>query len=167
MAAVSVKRCIYFWADNALRALQLKWTGSSLWLPWATILKTLKWRSAFKENAKAKHFQGKKRKRFSSFLQNLSGASSLCVSDEVFWTEDLIEETTKRLHDSYTILTLIEHDMSAQLNSSLPSLIPRSSLRPVRHMLAFGTKMLWMRVPPTLNFRKDLPILILTGRHKN
>ena len=81
-------------------------------------------------------------KGFSSFAQNLSGASSLCVSDEVFWTEDLIEETTKGLHDSYTIVTLIEHDMSAQLNSSLPSLIPRSSLRPVRHMLAFGTKML-------------------------
>ena len=114
-----------FWAYNEFWTLQLKWTGSSLWLPWATILKTLKWRSAFKENAKAKHFQGKKRKRFSSFLQNLSGASSLCVSDEVFWTEDLIEETTKRLHDSYTILTLIEHDMSAQLNSSLPNLIPR------------------------------------------
>ena len=50
---------------------------------------------------------------------------SLCVHDEVFWTEDLIEETTKGLHDSYTILTLIEHDMSAQLNSSLPNLIPR------------------------------------------
>ena len=108
-----------FWAYNALWALHLKWTGSSL--PWATILKTLKWRSAFKENAKVKHCQGKKRKRFSSFLQNLSGTSSLCVSDEVFWTE----ETTKRLHDSYTILTLIEHDMSAQLNSSLPNLIPR------------------------------------------
>ena len=46
--------------------------------------------SAFKENAKAKHCQGKKRKRFSSFLQNLSGASCLCVSDDVFWTEDLI-----------------------------------------------------------------------------
>ena len=116
---------IYFWAYNALRGLQLKWTGSSLWLPWATILKTLKWRSAFKENAKAKNCQGKKQKGFSSFLQNLSGASSLCVRDEVFWTEDLIEETTKRLHDSYTILTLIEHDMSAQLNSSLPNLIPR------------------------------------------
>ena len=78
-----------------------------------------------KENAKAKHCQGKKQKRFSSFLQNLSGASSLCVRDEVFWTEDLIEETTKRLHDSYTILILIEHDTSAQLNSSLPNLIPR------------------------------------------
>ena len=155
---------IYFWAYNALRALQLKWTGWSLWLPWATILKTLKRRSAFKEKAKAKTCQGKKQKRFPSFLQNLSGASSLCVRDEVFWTEDLIEETTNRLHASYTILTLIEHDMSAQLNSSLPNLIPRVF---VLHMLAFGTKMLWMRVPPTLNFRKDLPIIILTGGHKN
>ena len=80
-------------------------------------------------------------KGFSSFSQNLSGASSLCVSDEVFWTEDLIEETTKRLHDSYTIVTLIEHDMSAQLNSSLPSLIPRVFVPYYMHMLAFGTKM--------------------------
>ena len=63
-----------FWAYNALWALQLKWTGSSFWLPWATILKTLKWRSAFKENAKAKNCQGKKQKGFSSFLQNQSGA---------------------------------------------------------------------------------------------
>ena len=61
------------------------------------------------------------------------------VRDEVFWTEDLIEETTKGLHDSYTILTLIEHDMSSQLNISLPNLIPRVF---VLHMLAFGTKML-------------------------
>ena len=38
-------------------------------------------------------------KGFSSFSQNLSGASNLCVSDEVFWTEDLIEETTKGLHN--------------------------------------------------------------------
>ena len=85
--------------------------------------KLCKWRSAFKENAKAKHCQGKKRKRFSSFLQNLSGASSLCVRYEVFWTEDLKEETTKRLRDWYTILTLIEHDMSAQLNCSLPNFV--------------------------------------------
>ena len=49
----------------------------------------------------------------------------VCLSDEVFWTEDLIEETTKGLQDSYTILTLIEHDMSAQLNCSLPNLVPR------------------------------------------
>ena len=30
---------IYFLVYNALRALYLKWTGSSLWLPWATVLK--------------------------------------------------------------------------------------------------------------------------------
>ena len=41
--------------------------------------KLCKWRSAFKENAKAKHCQRKKRQRFSSFLQNLSGASSLSL----------------------------------------------------------------------------------------
>ena len=58
--------------------------------------KLCKWRSAFKENAKAKHCQGKKRKRFSSFLQNLSGASSLCLRDEVFWTE----VTSLLLHNS-------------------------------------------------------------------
>ena len=128
----------FHWAENyfsqcrelilglqCLWALQLKWSGLSLWLHWATVLKTLKWRSAFKENATVKHCQGKKEKRFSSLLQNLSAVISLCVHDEVFWTEDLIEETMKRLHDSYTILTLIEHDMSAQLNSSLPNLIPR------------------------------------------
>ena len=49
---------INFLACNALRALQLKKTGSSVSLP----------RSAFKGNAKAKHCQGKKRKKFSSFL---------------------------------------------------------------------------------------------------
>ena len=59
-------------------------------------------RPFFKENARGKHFQGKKRKRFSSFLQNLLGASSLCFSDEGFWTEDLIEETTKQLHGQPT-----------------------------------------------------------------
>ena len=37
--------------------------------------KLCKWRSAFKENAKPKHCEGKKRKRFSSCLQNLSRAS--------------------------------------------------------------------------------------------
>ena len=58
--------------------------------------KLCKWRSAFKGNAKAKHCQGKKRKRFSSFLQNLSGASSLCLRDEVFWTE----VTSLLLHNS-------------------------------------------------------------------
>ena len=65
---------------------------------------------------------------FYLFLQNLKGVLSLCESDEVFWTEDLIEETTKRLQDSYTTLTLIEHDwhdMSAQMNSPLPEHLGR------------------------------------------
>ena len=157
-----------FRAYNALWALHLKCTGWSLWLPWATILKTLKWRSAFKENATAKHCQGKKHKRFSSFLQNLSAASSLCVHDEVFWTEYLIEEIMKRLHDSYAILTLIEHDMSAQLNSSLPNLIPRVFVPYYTCWLSERScGELECPLPPTLNVRKDLPILILMGGHKN
>ena len=65
----------FIFGPTTLRALQLKWTGSSLWLPWATILKTFRWSSAFKENAKAKRCQGKKQKRFWSFLQNLSARS--------------------------------------------------------------------------------------------
>jgi len=40
-----------------------------------------------------------------------------------------------------------------------------SSLRLVLHMLAFGTKTQRMRVSPTLNFRRKLPILIQTGEH--
>ena len=63
---------------------------------------------------------GKETKEVFIFLRK-----SAYVSDEVFWTEDLIVETTKRLHDWYTILILTEHDMSAQLNSSLPNLRPR------------------------------------------
>ena len=46
-----------------------------LWSFW----KLCKWRSTFKENAKAKHCQRKKQKRFSSLLQNLLGASSLSL----------------------------------------------------------------------------------------
>ena len=147
-----------------------RWLGSGLWnriwLPWATILKTLKWRSAFKENATAKHCQGKKPKSLSSFLQNLLGASSLCVRDEVFWTEDLIEETyetTSRLvHNCNPYWTWHVCPIEQFSTHSYTS-----SLRPVLHMLAFKTKMLWRRVPPTLNFRKVLPILILTGGHKD
>ena len=51
------------------------WVFDLLWPFW----KLCKWRSTFKENAKAKHCQRKKQKRFSSFLQNLSGASSLSL----------------------------------------------------------------------------------------
>ena len=41
-----------------------------------------------KRMPRRKNCQGKKQKGFSSFLQNLSEASSLCVRDEVFWTKD-------------------------------------------------------------------------------
>ena len=95
----------------------------------------------------------------------MSAASSLCVRDEVSWTEDLIKETMKRLHDLYTILTLIEHDMSAQLNSSLPNLIPRVFARNTH--AGFWNEDAVNSVSPTLNFRKDLPILILTGGLEN
>ena len=71
------------------------WVFDLLWPFW----KLCKWRSTFKENATAKHCQRK--------------------------TEDLIKESTNGLHDSYTILTFIKHDMSAQLNCSLPNLVPR------------------------------------------
>ena len=103
---------------------------------------------------------------FHLFLQNLRGASSL--SDEVFWTEDLIEETTKQLQDSnYTILTLIEHDMYVCPYELSPTQSRSSSLRPVLHMLAFRTKTMSMSVSPTLNLRKKFPILILTSRTRS
>ena len=82
---------------------------------------------------------------FHLFFQNLRGASGLCESDAVFWTEDLIEETTKRLQDSFPTQS-------------------RTS-NPVLYTLAFGTKTLNMRASPTLNIRKKLPILIQTGGH--
>ena len=58
---------------------------------------------------------------FQPFLQNLKGVVSPCASDEVFWTEDLIEETTQRLHDSFShtqihVLTLIESQMNDPLS---------------------------------------------------
>ena len=53
----------------------LAWTGSTF----DHFENFGKWRSTFKENAKAKHCQRKKQKRFSSSLQNLSGASSLSL----------------------------------------------------------------------------------------
>ena len=117
---------IYFLVFNASRALHLKWTGSSLSLPWATILKTLQVEECFQRECQGEHCRGKKRKRFSSCLQNLSRASSPSLVMRLTGPKILIiEETTKGLHDSYTILTLIEHDMSARLNCSLPSLVPR------------------------------------------
>ena len=86
------------------------------------------------------------------------------VRDEVFWTEDLIEETTKGLHDSYTILTLIQN-MTCLPDWTVLYPVLSSNLRLVLHMLVFGTKTQRMRVFPTLKFRKKLPILIQTGEH--
>ena len=127
--------------------------------------KLCRWRSTFKENAKAKHCQGKKRKRFSSCLQNLSRASSPSLVMRLTGPKILIiEETTKGLHDSYTILTLIEHDMSARLNCSLPSLVPRVFVSYYTCWLSGQRRREW-GVSPTLKFRKKLPILIQTGEH--
>ena len=81
----------------------MEWFASFVRLPWATISKTLQVEECFQRECQGKTLSGKETKRFSSFLQNLSRAYSLCVSDEVFWTKDLIEETKKGLQDSYTI----------------------------------------------------------------
>ena len=59
-------------------------------------------------------FRERNERGFQLFLQNLKGLLSVCASDDVFWTVDLIEETTQRLQDSYSTLTLIEHEVSAQ-----------------------------------------------------
>ena len=66
--------------------------------------------SVFAEMPRRNIVRERNERGFHLFLQNLKGVLSICESDEVFWTEDLIEETTKRLQDSYTTLTLIEHD---------------------------------------------------------
>ena len=87
------------------------------------------------------------------------------VRDEVFWTEDLIEETTKGLHDSYTILTLIQN-MTCLPDWTVLYPVLSSNLRLALHMLVFGTKKQRMRVSATLKFRKKLPILIQTGDHQ-
>ena len=61
----------------------------------------------------------------------------MCTSDEVFWTEDLIEETTQWLQDSYTTLTLVEHDMTSQMNDPLPEHVRRlkSNVRSLQRLL--------------------------------
>ena len=107
-------------------AVEVDWFETLFSLAWATNLKTLQMEECFQRECQGVTLSaGKKQKKFSSFFLILSEASSLCVRDEVFWTEDLIKETTKGLHYSYTILTFIEHDMSAQLNCSLPNLVPQ------------------------------------------
>ena len=71
-----------------------------------------------------------KRQRFSSFLQNLSGASNLCRSwwgflDRRFNRGDY-EGTSRLVHNSNPYS---EHDMSARLNCALPGLVLKSSSR--------------------------------------
>ena len=84
----NVYRELFFnWAENYFIFWSTMHCGPCIWSGLVRVFdflgrpfwKLCKWRSAFKENAKAKHCKGKKRKRFSSFLQNLSGASSLSL----------------------------------------------------------------------------------------
>ena len=70
---------------------------------------------------------------FQLFLQNLKGVVSLCPSDEVFWTEDLIEETTQRLQDSYTTLTLVESQMNDPLSGHVHRL--KSNVQSLQRLL--------------------------------
>ena len=73
-------------------------------------------------------FRERSERGFQLFLQNLKRLRSVCARDDVFWTVDLIEETTQRLQDSYTTLTLIEHEVSAQFEQpgySLPEHVHR------------------------------------------
>ena len=51
----------------------------------------------------------------------MKGVVSLCANDEVFWTEDLIEETAQWSQDSYITLTLVE----SQMNDPLPEHVRR------------------------------------------
>ena len=72
-------------------------------ISFASNLKTVQAAECFQRECKGETLSGKETKEVSNFFfQNLRGASGLCESDEVFWNEDLIEETTKRLQDSYT-----------------------------------------------------------------
>ena len=55
---------------------------------------------------------------FQLLLQNLKGAFNVCVSNDVFCTLDVVEESTQQLQELYTSLTLIEHEVSAQFEQS-------------------------------------------------
>ena len=59
---------IYFSVYNALRALHLKWTGSSLSPPWATILKTLQVEECFQRECQGETLSGKETKEVFIFL---------------------------------------------------------------------------------------------------
>ena len=110
---------IYLLAYNALRALQLKGTGSTVWFPWRAFWKLWNRRSAFKENAKVKHCQGKKRKRFPSFLSK-SERSQWSVRK---WWGFLDRRLDRGDYEATS--RLVHTKMSTQMNSSLPNLVPR------------------------------------------
>ena len=144
---------IYFWFYNALRALQLKWTGSSLWLPWATILKTLQVEECFPREC-----QGE--------TSSENWNDSLCRSwwgflDRRFNRGDY-EGTSRLVHNSNPYS---EHDMSARLNCALPGLVLKSSSRTThagfRNEDAENASVPYMY----LEVQKKLPILIQMGKH--
>ena len=110
---------IYLLAYNALRALQLQGTGSSVSFPWRTFWKLCKRRSAFKENAKAKHYQGKKLKRFPCFLSK-SERSQWSVRK---WWGFLYRRLDRGDYEATS--RLVHTKMSTQMTSSLPNLVPR------------------------------------------
>ena len=147
-----------FFGLQYIVALAVEWDWFKCWLPWRPFWKLCKRMSAFKENAKAKHCLGNKYKGgFDRLLQNLRGANSL--------DEGRIEETTKSsgFKAPYTTLTALL-SMTCLLKWAVPYpvLYLESSL--VLHVLALGIKT-WVRVSPTLNFRKKLLLLIQTGGH--
>ena len=148
---------IYLLAYNALRALQLKGTGSSVSFPWRAFWKLCKRRSAFKENAKAKHCQGKKRKSFPSFLSK-SERSQWSVRK---WWGFLDWRLNRGDYEATS--RLIHTKMSTQINSSLPNLVPRVPYYTRWH--GFRNEGAEYESVPYSNIRKKLPILIQTGGH--
>ena len=60
---------------------------------------------------------------FQLFMQNLKGVMSLFLSpQDIAWTEESKEKTSRRLEDAYATLTLMENDIShvADTDDSLP-----------------------------------------------
>ena len=143
-------------ACNTLRALQLKGTGSSVVDFLGERFENCAIGGVLSKRMQRRNIVRERNERgFHLFFQNLRGASGLCESDEVFWTEDLIEETTKLLQDSYTRKCLPKWTVP----------YPVSYLESRTIHGGFVTKTLNMRATPTLNIRKKLPILIQTGGH--
>ena len=71
---------------------------------------------------------------FQLLLQNLKGAFNVCVSNDVFCTLDVVQESTEQLQELYTSLTLIEHEVSAQFEQ----LSRYSSPEHMHHFKSYG-----------------------------